>query len=102
LSANRANASRRELVLGGMDERKIMRVVGLSSTIPLDRNDPFAAINRRITLIVMNKRTEESILQEGNDLDVSANAPVEPQPIIEGAKKELLESERPSVLPRKR
>jgi chemotaxis protein MotB len=102
LSANRANASRRELILGGMDERKIMRVVGLASTIPLDRNDSFAAINRRITLIVMNKRTEESILQEGKDLDVSANAPVEPQPIIDGAQKELLEPLRSSVSPRKR
>jgi chemotaxis protein MotB len=89
LSANRANASRRELIQGGMDERKIMRVVGLSSNIPLDRNDPYSPINRRITLIVMNKRTEEAIRQEGRDLDVDANAPLEPQPIVEGAKREL-------------
>ncbi|MDP5240287.1 flagellar motor protein MotB [Uliginosibacterium sp. 31-16] len=89
LSANRANASRRELIAGGMDERKIMRVVGLSSTIPLDRNDPYSPINRRITLIVMNKRTEEAILQEGRDLDVNASTPVEPQPIVDGAREEL-------------
>src|SRR5690554_2831878 len=31
LSADRANASRRELVAGGMDETKVLRVVGLSS-----------------------------------------------------------------------
>ena len=85
LSANRANASRRELIAGGMDERKIMRVVGLASTIPLDRSDPYSPINRRITLIVMNKRTEESILQAGNDIDVDANAPLEPAPLVEGA-----------------
>ncbi|GAB2884109.1 flagellar motor protein MotB [Uliginosibacterium flavum] len=95
LSANRANASRRELILGGMDERKIMRVVGLSSTIPLDRNDPYSAINRRITLIVMNKRTEEAILQEGRDLDVDANAPLEPKPLVDAAQREL--SSRPRI-----
>ena len=32
LSANRANASRRELIAGGMDENKVLRVVGLAST----------------------------------------------------------------------
>ncbi|HEY0906330.1 MAG TPA: flagellar motor protein MotB, partial [Methylophilus sp.] len=31
LSADRANASRRELIAGGMDETKLMRVVGLGS-----------------------------------------------------------------------
>ena len=33
LSANRANASRRELVAGGMDDSKVLRVVGLASTV---------------------------------------------------------------------
>lgn len=89
LSANRSNTCRRELVLGGLDERKIMRVVGLASSIPMDRNDPFSAVNRRITLVVMNKRTEEAILHEGTDLDVQANAPLVPEPIVEGAERVL-------------
>lgn len=89
LSANRANACRRELVAGGMDENKIMRVVGLASAIPLDKSDPFSAINRRITLIVMNKKTEDALMNEGRDLDVNANAPLEPEPIVEGARREL-------------
>jgi chemotaxis protein MotB len=88
LSANRANASRRELIAGGMDEKKIMRVVGLASTIPLDRNDPFAPINRRITLVVMNRRTEQAIMQEGRDLDVNASVPLESQTIIDAARRE--------------
>lgn len=65
LSADRANASRRELVLGGMDETKIMRVVGLSSAVLFDSQDPFNPINRRISLIVMNKKAEEAVLKEG-------------------------------------
>jgi chemotaxis protein MotB len=40
LSADRANASRRELVAGGMKENKVLRVVGLGSSLPLDAEDP--------------------------------------------------------------
>ena len=65
LSTNRANASRREMVAGGMEDAKIMRVVGLASTVLYDKGDPFNPINRRISIIVMNKRTEEAILRDG-------------------------------------
>lgn len=68
LSADRANASRRELLAAGMDETKVIRVVGLSSAVPLDRKDPFAAINRRISLVVLNQETEESITRNGGAL----------------------------------
>jgi chemotaxis protein MotB len=72
LSANRANASRRELVLGGLKDDKVLRVVGLASAAPLDRQDPFDPINRRISIIVMNKRTEEAIMRDAAKLDVAA------------------------------
>ncbi|WIM06760.1 MAG: flagellar motor protein MotB [Candidatus Nitricoxidivorans perseverans] len=65
LSTNRANASRRELVLGGMDDAKVMRVVGLASTVLYDKSDPHSPINRRISIVVLNKRTEEAILGDG-------------------------------------
>ncbi len=72
LSANRANASRRELVAGGMDEAKVLRVVGGASTILFDRNDPLNPVNRRISIVVMNKKTELAILQEeGPEAEVS-------------------------------
>ncbi len=61
LSSNRANASRRELVAGGLEAGKMLRVVGLADTIPLNREDPFDSTNRRISIIVLNKLTEESI-----------------------------------------
>jgi chemotaxis protein MotB len=64
LSANRANASRRELIFGGMDEHKVLRVVGLASTVLFDKNDPLSSINRRISIVVLNKRSEENLLQE--------------------------------------
>ena len=70
LSTERANASRRELVIGGMSDAKIMRVVGLASAAHLDRQDPFNPINRRISIIVMNKRTEEAVMRDSTSLDV--------------------------------
>ncbi len=75
LSANRANASRREMIVGGMDEHKVLRVVGLASTVLFDKNDPLSSINRRISIVVLNKRSEESLLQEdskGDEVEVGA------------------------------
>src|SRR5438067_8451735 len=70
LSADRANASRRELVHGGLADDKVLRVVGLAAAAHLDRKDPFNPINRRISILVMNKRTEEAVLRDGSGLDV--------------------------------
>lgn len=75
LSADRANASRREMVLGGLQDDKVLRVVGLASAAPLDRKDPFHPINRRISIIVMNKRTEEAVMRDAATLDVPAQDP---------------------------
>lgn len=86
LSADRANASRRALIAGGMDETKLVRVVGLSSAVLFDKTDPLNPVNRRISLIVMNKKAEDSIIKEdstkvevANEEDVKrelATAPV--------------------------
>ncbi|MFC5479236.1 flagellar motor protein MotB [Massilia suwonensis] len=72
LSADRANASRRALVVGGLADEKILRVVGLAAAAPLDRADPFNPINRRISIIVMNKRTEDAVMRDAATLDVPA------------------------------
>jgi chemotaxis protein MotB len=76
LSADRANASRRALIAGGMDETKVLRVVGLSSAVLFDKQDPFNPINRRISIIVMNKKTEESASRDGGTVEVSTQGPV--------------------------
>lgn len=70
LSADRANASRRELVSGGMDEAKMLRVVGLSSAVLFDKKDPLNPINRRISIIVMNKQAEENAIKDDSPVDV--------------------------------
>lgn len=86
LSADRANASRRALVAGGMDESKLLRVVGLASAIPFDKDNPSNPINRRISIIVMNKKTEEAITHEGTTIDVKNSADAKSQ-LEESSKK---------------
>ena len=78
LSTERANASRRELVLGGMQDAKIMRVVGLASAAHIDRQDPFNPINRRISIIVMNKKTEEAVMRDSASIEVPEQSPGAP------------------------
>lgn len=72
LSADRANASRRELIAGGMDEFKLLRVVGLSSAALFDKENPFNPINRRISIIVMNKQAEERVIDDESAMRVTS------------------------------
>jgi chemotaxis protein MotB len=80
LSADRANASRRELITGGLAENKIVRVVGLSSAVLFDKAQPQNPINRRISIIVMNKRAEEAAAKDGGSVDIDAETgePIDP------------------------
>jgi chemotaxis protein MotB len=64
LSADRANASRRELVAGGLDDGKVLRVIGMANTMKLKPHGGDDAINRRISLLVLNTQTEQAILHE--------------------------------------
>jgi chemotaxis protein MotB len=79
LSADRSNAARRELIAGGMDERRIVRVVGLSSSVLLDPNDPLNPINRRVSIIVMNKKAEEAAAHDGGTVEVEQPAELTPE-----------------------
>ena len=80
LSADRANSARREVIAGGMPEEKIGRVVGLADSVLFDKTDAFNPVNRRISIIVMNKATEEAISQgEGmNEPAPESTHPLEP------------------------
>ncbi|MDV3241259.1 MAG: flagellar motor protein MotB [Methylocaldum sp.] len=77
LSADRANSARKELIKSGLKEEKMMRVVGLSSSVPYVREDPLAATNRRISIIVMNKHTAEEIITGGSGIDISMQKPLD-------------------------
>jgi chemotaxis protein MotB len=80
LSADRANASRRELVAGGLREDQVVRVLGLASSSLLDRDNPMNPANRRISIIVMNQDAEERH-ERGGDVSPT-EVPAEPLPGI--------------------
>ncbi|WP_454828492.1 flagellar motor protein MotB [Pseudoxanthomonas wuyuanensis] len=65
LSADRANAARRALVDGGLQEAKVSRVVGLSSSVLFDKSNPSNPINRRISIVVMTHAAANAISQDG-------------------------------------
>ena len=63
LSSDRANASRRELVAGGLPAERMLLVQGLASSLLFEPNDPASPINRRISIIVMNQQSEDRLLR---------------------------------------
>ena len=95
LSADRANASRRELMAGGLAENRVLRVQGLASSQPFDRNDPSGPTNRRISIIVMNRDAEDRLFRP-----VVPAEPVAPgedaEPSIRPEKPKLVSSQTPS------
>jgi chemotaxis protein MotB len=66
LSSERANEARRVLIDGGMQEEKLLRVIGLSSSVLLDPQDSLNPINRRISIILLNKQAEDAARSEGS------------------------------------
>ena len=80
LSADRANASRRELVAGGLPDARVLRVQGLASSKLLEPKDPNAQINRRISIIVMNRDAEDAVLKNLPDEDEDASDPAASAP----------------------
>ncbi|MDP1652657.1 MAG: flagellar motor protein MotB [Rhodocyclaceae bacterium] len=98
LSTNRANASRREMVVGGLEDVKVMRVIGFASTVLYDKTQPQSPINRRISIVVLNKRTEEAILGDGKEAPA---AEVTDAQQLEAQGVSVAQSPAPPVAPRR-
>jgi chemotaxis protein MotB len=64
LSSDRANAARRELIVAGMHENKVMQVRGLAGSVPLEK-DLANPANRRISIVVLNQETVQRLIQDG-------------------------------------
>jgi len=78
LSADRANTARRALVAGGVRPEQIARVVGLSDSVLFDKDNPSAPVNRRISIIVLNKKTADDIETSAGPL-IDLTRPTEEQ-----------------------
>ena len=55
LSSDRAHATRRALVDGGLDPERVVTVVGKADKDPLIKNDPENASNRRMSIILLRE-----------------------------------------------
>jgi chemotaxis protein MotB len=82
LSSGRANAARRALVGGGMQENKVALVIGLADSVLFDKQDPRNPINRRISIVVMNKAAEKAALEPDGPVETApaATTPAAPVP----------------------
>jgi chemotaxis protein MotB len=80
LSADRANASRRELIAGGLPDDRMLRVQGLASSQPFDAGNPAAPSNRRISIIVMNRDAEDRMFRTAPELAQALDSEAAAQP----------------------
>jgi chemotaxis protein MotB len=79
LSADRANASRRELLLGGLPEDRVLRVQGLAASQLLKREQPDDPTNRRISIVVMTRDAEDAIFRTAPVADADAEPVIKPE-----------------------
>lgn len=91
LSSDRANASRRELLAGGLHEDRVVRVLGMSSSALFDQADPVSPLNRRISILVLNRIGEERWLG-GSETPLS-----EAQALEQLLEHQALKSQQPST-----
>ncbi|HEY1130739.1 MAG TPA: flagellar motor protein MotB [Roseateles sp.] len=63
LSTHRAMSARLHLLEGGMPENSVMQVSGMADSAPLDPDDRFAAVNRRIELMILTPRQTQQLSQ---------------------------------------
>ena len=84
LSADRANASRRELLAGSLPDDRVLRVQGLAASQLLKRDQPDDPANRRISIVVMTREAEDAIFKS--------------QPADGGQGEPSIKPERPTVV----
>ncbi|MDR9436669.1 MAG: flagellar motor protein MotB [Thiohalophilus sp.] len=78
LSADRANAARRELVEGGMPSEQLGRVVGLADSVLFDKENPYNPVNRRISIVVLNRDAEQALMEGEGKMDTLEIKPDQP------------------------
>ena len=65
LSLDRADATRRELLAGGLDPSRLAEVVGKADTDPMIADDPFDPRNRRISIMLLRETPPPDARAEG-------------------------------------
>lgn len=78
LSAERANAARRELVNNGqMNPDKVLQIDGMGAAVPFDKENLLNPVNRRIAIVVMNIKAEARVREDEKMLEIIEAAEAE-------------------------
>jgi chemotaxis protein MotB len=80
LSSDRALASRRELIGGGLKSERVFKVEGKAETDPLVKEDPKSARNRRISIVLLREANETVAAQGGSGAPQTAEVPSTSKP----------------------
>ncbi len=75
LSASRANAARRALSAGGLEEEQVARVAGYASSALFDRNNPYSPVNRRIDIVVLTRKAQQELEEAVEEPPVQEQRP---------------------------
>ena len=59
LSVDRANVVRKELARSGIQESRIMKVIGYAATDPILPDEPYSPLNRRVSIVVKEEKDTE-------------------------------------------
>ena len=81
LSSDRAHASRRALLASGLPAQRVAYVVGKADREPLNAEDPFDAVNRRISIVLLRDGLTDSQVEGG--APVTIEPAFEPPPLFE-------------------
>lgn len=92
LSLDRANTVRQVLISNGLNKDKVLQLIGMSSNMSIDNEDPQQAINRRITILIMTKSKEHEAVQDGEKLKEWLE-----EMNIESLEKEIIVTEHPGL-----
>ena len=77
LSADRALASRREMLGFGLDPARVIRVAGMAAADPFVRDNPYDPSNRRISIVLLReyRPVRPPAVVQPESLDIGPPAP---------------------------
>lgn len=70
LSSLRADAARKALMEAGVPKQQIAQVIGMGDTAPLLVDDPENAKNRRISITLLNKKSDKGVRDRDGELNM--------------------------------
>ena len=75
LSVDRANMVRKELEICGIQGERITKVIGYAATDPIIRDDPYSPLNRRVSIVVKEKKDDDWSVELSETSDVPSRQP---------------------------